>query len=1347
MKYLFSYINAPILVLLFPLFVSAQDIPVVVNQTSNANVMLVLDDSGSMNAVMEHGDFDADSAAATNTSNTLPSVFFRLESGVNAPANSQTLTPVMFEMNWGLWNRSGGSVYTGKSLSSSSSANLISAATCNNSNGSTVSCPGSSRGINVFKLYGNGSVTGSSVFSTSNLAESGGTDVTDSNGNEWLLADYRRNDYATQGRNWHGIWPKFNGAGNAVTVNTRPYVTLGGNIVFNGKEVFLSAGWYREEYLRWIFYTATAAQLASLPGKTRIETIKDVVTDLINNNPSVGFGITTLNGSTYSAGVHSGSYGYQMWTPEGNASQGQQPRVRATIGTSTASLITTVQGLTAYGGTPLATTYIEALKYFAGERERDPYRSGGRYTSPISSECDASFVVLLTDGLPSSDTDNHIHGHWIYDYDGDNEDGANRNRRCSSSRCSNFLDDAAHYAYNNDFSSSVDGIQNIRSYAVGLGLDFDLLDDFAANGGSGQALRADTSQELTDALSNIVSNLVTTAVGAAGVAVAEVFGENGQVFRPRFNAANWSGNVEKFYASGGSLVSAFDMGDLLEARDLGTNPRTIYSGSDPDGDGRSTTMIDFTTANAATLRPQLFKLYDSGTLNANLLADPIDNYTQNTAAETLISFIHGTDAEDMRTRDSDGDGNTEKLGDIVYSRPKYVGPSNAHYSSFNGYTSYVRSRRSEQNLLLVGANDGMLHAFDADTGQELWAYIPSSLLPYLEMLARPSYNNEYHRYYINGQIKVEDVYVGGSWKTLAMFGLGGGGSQWIVLDITDRDTPQLLFEVNDPSAGGESWNEPVVVVNGGTATSSSPGSYNWYMVVGTGEDKATNGTNLLVYDLNGGAVAATTVSIASGHAAGTRSTSMAAVQSDTDLSVDRGYVGTETGDLYRVNLTGAPGSWSVQKLYNGSSSQPITARPTAVLSDNPIYSGGGSGPASFEYAVGVYFGTGRYDTSSDVSTVGATSQNIIGIFDPTDIDGDTYAGVHTNLTKSDLENQSVGTFDVRHDSDKIYRVPSGDKGFYMNLATSITVTDNFIEPVGMVTHPPTNVRGIVLFSTFLPNSDPCSVGGFGFIQAVNFRTGGGSLVDSISVDGSSFYNGGIPDIDADGDRDSDDLDTGYPEGNIGAVLDTYVESIDLSSTTPYEHDGNLEKDDISLHATNGGCKPQVSSLGENGVPGPPAVLFQDGQIIIQSAYIVTVNSETGDEDDEEATIDICYSESGSLDDRQTLTIGESQLATYIGLGAEVGACPESDDDDDSNKMTICHYPPGNPANMHTITISNNAWPAHQAHGDTEGACDDDGGDDGGSGGTTEELADPNQVPINIYNLPPSVLGYHESIGD
>ncbi|MCB0335215.1 MAG: PQQ-binding-like beta-propeller repeat protein, partial [Bdellovibrionales bacterium] len=606
--------------------------------------------------------------------------------------------------------------------------------------------------------------------------------------------------------------------------------------------------------------------------------------------------------------------------------------------------------------------------------------------------------------------------------------------------------------------------QNVISYAVGLGLDFDLLDDFAVNGGSSAALRADTASEISDALQSIVSMIISTPVSGAGASLAESFGEEGRVYRPRFSADTWKGNIDLFVYNDETeaLDWQFDMGDMLEDRDISVHPRIIIAGYDPDHDGQTDETIEFSTYNKAALRPELFQLFDDGTLDSSLLAAPLSTFTDDDAAETLIQFIHGTDFQNMRTRDRDEDGFVEKLGDIVYSRPVEVGPRNGNYSKFAGYNAFTSSLKSQQNILVVGANDGALHAFDAQTGDELWAYIPSSQLKHLEKLSRKFYNRQYRRSFVDGQISVEDVYIGNEWKTLLMFGLRKGGSTYTVLDITDRDNPELLWEVSPEVEAGESWSKPVVVPYA-SSNSSEPGNYNWYMVVGTGEGKSTSGTNIVVYDLDSTSPPSpTVVSIASSDAAGVRTSSVAASNNDNDKSVDRLYVGTENGDLYRVQVEGVPAAWSVQKLYNGSATHPIVATPALALVD------GANGLSTSSYAVGVYWGTGRYDEREDITGVGSTSQRIFGVFDPTSISSDTYGAVETDLTLSDLQNQTMSSFNVTQGSDKVYRLPNGKKGFYINTDSSINLTgEGYIDPVGMTVYEPVNLRGAMLFATFL----------------------------------------------------------------------------------------------------------------------------------------------------------------------------------------------------------------------------------------------------------------------------------------
>lgn len=1190
------------------------EVPVLADAPGNPQVMMFIDDSGSMNAIMEHPEFDATSSVATNTANDIPSIIFRNESGASAPTTAQTLRPVLIEVNSRFYNVSTGQLYSTGTIGTATSMTVVANVSCSNTSGGTTNCPTPgpttpTTGSNALYLFGNNTIYGASIFSTSNLSKYSGSTVTDSSGHEYLNVSYKKEDYERTVDNWGDVWAKLDTSGNPLTLHTRVYTTTGGTVKFNNKEVFLAAGWYRIEYLRWIFYGATSQQLANLPGKNRITTVKDVVKTLINNNPSVKWGLATLNGTSLTAGTYSGSL-YTQWAQPLGSISNTLPIIRKDIGTANATLISSVNAIGAGGGTPLTNRYIEILRYFHGETDNDANASR-TYPSPMTgptAACDGYFIIMLTDGLPTAETKNSVFGAYISDFDGDGAEApATSNGTCTTdATCSQWLDDAAYFAYHTDFNTTLTGTQNIRSYAVGLGVVYTLLDNFANDGGTGASYLANSVSEISDTLTNIVTLIITSPIAGAGAALAETFGETGIVYRPRFRADTWIGNIDVFHynSSSGQLELQFDMGTLLEDRDISTSPRKIIAGYDPDGDGATSSTVNFDTSNATTLRPLLFSRFISGAESTSLLEPPLSNTALDSSAELLIRFVLGESIEDLRVRDRDLNGKVDRLGDIVYSRPIEVGPKNGNYNLLTGYAAFTRNLAASQpRILLVGANDGMVHCFNSTTGEELWAYIPSSQIPYLERQTRITYNSEYRRSYVDGPITVEDVYVGGSWKTYAMFGLRKGGSTYGVLDITDRSNPTLVWEVSNSSSAGESWTKPVVVPYG---TGGNPATYTWNMVVGTGENKATAGTNILAYNLaSSSPPSPTVVSISAIDPIGTRTSGVVAVQDDQDLAADRLYVGTEEGDLFRLNVAGAPATWgaTVTKVYDGANTQPIVAQPLAVLTDNPRYVSGGTGIQGEQYAVGVYFGTGRYDTTADITTMTSNAQRIVGIFDPVRPTNDTYVNMVSALTTANLQNQTPASYSVTKGTDGIYRVPNTKNGFYIDLATSVTLASgNYINPVGLVQYEAVNLRGALFFSTFLPDNSACGVGGHSFLEGVNFRTGGGTIVDYSRDPKRPFYNGGLPDIDGNSSINSTDLTQGYNNGQLLPFLDAHVESVDLTKTKPYTYDGLLKTNDVRLHTTNGGIVPSVSSLGNVGAPNPPVISQSIQRVIIQSAY-------------------------------------------------------------------------------------------------------------------------------------------------
>jgi hypothetical protein len=170
------------------------------------------------------------------------------------------------------------------------------------------------------------------------------------------------------------------------------------------------------------------------------------------------------------------------------------------------------------------------------------------------------------------------------------------------------------------------------------------------------------------------------------------------------------------------------------------------------------------------------------------------------------------------------------------------------------------------------------------------------------------------------------------------------------------------------------------------------------------------------------------------------------------------------------------------------------------------------------------------------------------------------------------------------------------------MTTSINLVNNFINPVGLVQYEAVNLRGAIFFSSFMPDRSTCGVGGHAFLEGVNFRTGGGLVVDYSADSKKPFYNGGIMDTDGDLDLDAMDLTHAINSRTLIPAMDVKVQSIDMTKTKPYSFDGKLTQDDVRLHASNGGILPAVSSLGNVGAPNPPVISQTFQKIIIQSAY-------------------------------------------------------------------------------------------------------------------------------------------------
>ena len=128
----------------------------------------------------------------------------------------------------------------------------------------------------------------------------------------------------------------------------------------------------------------------------------------------------------------------------------------------------------------------------------------------------------------------------------------------------------------------------------------------------------------------------------------------------------------------------------------------------------------------------------------------------------------------------------QQLGDIVSSSPIFVGNPPfllSRHAREPAYSAFVAATPTRPKMVYVGANDGMLHGFDADHRPEKLAFIPAAVFRNLHELTKPNYTH--HKFFVDGTPTIGDVFYAGAWHTVLVGGLNKGGQSIYALDITD----------------------------------------------------------------------------------------------------------------------------------------------------------------------------------------------------------------------------------------------------------------------------------------------------------------------------------------------------------------------------------------------------------------------------------------------------------------------------------------------------------------------------------------------------------------------------------
>jgi type IV pilus assembly protein PilY1 len=825
---------------------------------------------------------------------------------------------------------------------------------------------------------------------------------------------------------------------------------------------------------------------------------------------------------------------------------------------------------TANGYTPLANRMINAALYFEhSDGTFGNFGATGGFTDPIDATywCRENYIILMTDGLPTAEGDTRWEGDEVYgefDYiedwlegngvDADCDgDGNDPNGAAYATGGSDYLDDVAKYLYDTDLRpTTIDGVQNITTYVIGFSLptgdDDTILEQTAVNGG-GEYYIANTVDELSEQLISALVDIIERSQTFTAPVVPVQRTTSGDImyvslFTPKSHDNFWPGYLVKLkigddgellgfasgYGTGDPETPVTDEEGTLD-EDLVNSAKAPY----PYWDAHNTLKNRATARNIYTYTGTSVDLDNSSNLfvasNSAVTATMLDNPAKQasadagtTAREDLINYIHGADAYDDDV-DSDYSEKRENiLGDILHSQPLVI--------------DYASDPEAPQRVIFVGTNDGILHAFDDTDGAEKWGFIPPDLLPQLkDIVEGPG-----HQYFVDGSPKAYtldgnndgDLLDVGTDQVIIVLGERRGGTSYSALDVTDPDDPQYLWRIDNANSTitgipnpttiisemGQSWSEPATgKVQAGTVGSETD---TIVTVIGGGyneDDPHTKGRGLFIINaLTGALVKGYTVADSGTYPILADMTycipsMVLTVDTNYDGYINRVYVGDTGGQLWRFGFQkenaedtgredGNVNNWSPRLLLGTTTNSPIFYPPDLVLEPGYAY---------------IYFGTGDRENPC---TTSATNR-LFAVKDRNENDDDfaDRVGAEGKLVEGDLVDLTENLIQDGSEAEAAQTLSDLETydGWYITM-----------EGTGeKILAAPVVVFGMVLFTTFVPNTDPCSYGGDGYLYIVDYLTGVSELDfnedgDLTGEDRSVEVGHGIPTepvitINADGD--------------------------------------------------------------------------------------------------------------------------------------------------------------------------------------------------------------------------------------
>jgi type IV pilus assembly protein PilY1 len=457
------------------------------------------------------------------------------------------------------------------------------------------------------------------------------------------------------------------------------------------------------------------------------------------------------------------------------------------------------------------------------------------------------------------------------------------------------------------------------------------------------------------------------------------------------------------------------------------------------------------------------------------------------------------------------------LGDIVGSRLRVVGAPSAPLASASnpGYAEFKNRDgiRNRATMVYVGANDGMLHAINAATGEEVFAYVPGAVYegpsgtPQVNGIQSRGDPDFAHRFFVDGTPTSFDIDFGrtsGSsgtnWRTILVGGLGKGGKSYYAIDITDPSVMtsesavagKVLWEFTHPKLGF-SFAEPIAV---------KTAKWGWVLVFGSGynNNSALGKNQGYIFIVNPRTGEALEV-IDTGAGTPSQEAGLTQVQAyvpdRTDGTAETLYAGDLLGNLWRVDVSGSTAAYAIDngkafaQLTNAAGQAlPVTSRPLVVIQP-------------YTNRRWVVVGTGRLLSESDKGS--SQGQAFFAFMDGTLLRNNSPAqlpsGISFPLQRSKLKELTDLTVKTTLDL-------ASEIGWWFDLGNSAGLGWRVLQD-------PSSFYGEVSFSTMLPSiADACSPAGTGRIYTIDLGTGKSTLQNAAGTTIAYFdgFSGSVTDL-------------------------------------------------------------------------------------------------------------------------------------------------------------------------------------------------------------------------------------------